>query len=223
MTTFRQAFAMSKEDVNAAVPSGTIDLLEYHLERTATGRNVDQPEVQLIPTPSADPADPLNWSMYRKVGCVFAVCFYSFVSNFTSSSLASAIPYLASPLAFNPPVSISNLTHLVAVSVLDLCRLESRCSDMVQVNVLLLGGSNLFWIPMANTIGRRPVVLISLLLLTLSSMWAGLAKSFDSLLAARVFMGAGGGAADALCPDVIGETFFVHQRGRAMVSLLPHA
>lgn len=54
-------------------------------------------------------------------------------------------------------------------------------------------------------------------------MWAGLAKSFDSLLAARLFMGIGGGPADAVAPDVVGEVFFVHQRGRAMVSAKAHA
>jgi len=74
---------------------------------------------------------------------------------------------------------------------------------------------------MANTFGRRPVVLIALLVLTLSCVWAGLATSFTSLLGARTIMGVGAGAADALCPDVIGEMFFVHQRGRAIVSCLP--
>jgi len=82
----------------------------------------------------------------------------------------------------------------------------------------MLGASNLWWVPLANTFGRRPVTLISLLLLTFSSMWAGLAKTYDSLLAARLFMGIGGGPADAVSPDVVGEIFFVHQRGRALVS-----
>ena len=118
MTTFRQAFALSKDEVDAATPPGTIDLLEYHLERTTSGRNVHQPSINLFPTPSLDPADPLNWSMSRKVGCSFAICCYSFVSNFTSSSIASAIPYLAAPIVFHPPVSIVNLTHLVAVSTM---------------------------------------------------------------------------------------------------------
>jgi len=84
----------------------------------------------------------------------------------------------------------------------------------------MLGASNLFWVPLANTFGRRPIVLIALLVLTLTSAWAGLAKTFGSLLAARTLMGVGAGAADALCPDVVGEMFFVHQRGRAMVRLL---
>lgn len=71
---------------------------------------------------------------------------------------------------------------------------------------------------MANTFGRGPVVLLSLLMLTLCSMWAGLAHNFESLLAARFFMGVGAAPADTVAPDVVGEVFFVHQRGRAMVS-----
>lgn len=84
----------------------------------------------------------------------------------------------------------------------------------------MLGASNLWWVPLANTFGRRPVTLVSLLILVFSSMWAGLATSFDSLLAARLFMGIGGGPADAVSPEVIGEIFFVHQRGRAMVCIV---
>jgi hypothetical protein len=49
-------------------------------------------------------------------------------------------------------------------------------------------------------------------------MWAGLTREFNNLLAARIFMGIGGSAADAVAPDVVGEVFFIHQRGRAMVS-----
>jgi MFS family permease len=82
----------------------------------------------------------------------------------------------------------------------------------------MLGASNLFWVPLSYIFGRRPVILLSLLLLALSSMWAGLSTSFNSLLAARLFMGIGGGPADAVAPDVVGEIFFVHQRGRVMVS-----
>lgn len=85
----------------------------------------------------------------------------------------------------------------------------------------MLGAANIWNVPLANTFGRRPVILVNLLLLTLSSMWAGLAKGFNSLLAARLFMGIGGSAADAVAPEVVGEVFFIHQRGRAMVSRVP--
>lgn len=58
-----------------------------------------------------------------------------------------------------------------------------------KVNVLMMGAANLWWVPLANIFGRRPIILGNILLLVLSCMWAGLAKSFGSLLAARVFMG----------------------------------
>lgn len=52
-----------------------------------------------------------------------------------------------------------------------------------------MGAANLWWVPLANIFGRRPIILGNILLLVLSCMWAGLAKSFGSLLAARVVMG----------------------------------
>lgn len=48
-------------------------------------------------------------------------------------------------------------------------------------------------------------------------MWCGLAKTYNSLLAARILQAFGGGAADTVAPAVVGDLFVVHQRGRAMV------
>jgi len=59
----------------------------------------------------------------------------------------------------------------------------------IQVNVLMMGAANIWWVPLSNIFGRRPIILGNLLLLVFCSMWAGLAKSFVSLLAARTFMG----------------------------------
>ncbi|KAL5115931.1 hypothetical protein ACEQ8H_006153 [Pleosporales sp. CAS-2024a] len=196
MTSLKAAFALSKDEVRNATPPGTSTLVE-HLEWQASQTSHD--EIRLVPQPSADPADPLNFPFWRKCAILAVMSLHPLVVNFTSASLASTLPiYAATPVFGLPPLSFSKLTHLVAV------------------NVIMLGASNLWWVPLANTFGRRPVILVSLLLLTLSSMWAGLATSFDSLLAARLFMGIGGGTADAVSPDVVGEIFFVHQRGRAM-------
>jgi MFS family permease len=170
-----------------------------HLELTASQQEHD--ELRLVPQPSTDPGDPLNFSWRRKLGILGCMSLLPFIVNFTSASISSALPAYASTSALGlPPRPFADLTQLLAV------------------NVLLLGASNLFWVPLANTFGRRPIILLSLLLLVFSSMWAGLATSFQSLVAARAFMGAGGGPADAVAPDVVGEIFFVHQRGRAMVS-----
>ncbi len=76
----------------------------------------------------------------------------------------------------------------------------------------------MWWVPLSNWMGRRPVLLIATLLMTLSSVWCAEAKTFDSLIAARIFQAAGGGAAETVAPALIGELYFIHERGRAMVS-----
>ncbi|KAH3948937.1 hypothetical protein HBI25_011080 [Parastagonospora nodorum] len=196
MTSLKGAFSLSKDEVRNAMPPGTSTLIE-HLEWTASQTSVD--EIRLVPQPSADPADPLNLPLWRKLAMLAVMSIHPFIVNFASSSIGSALPiYASTPIFGLPPKPFSELTYLIAV------------------NLIMLGASNLWWVPLANTFGRRPVTLVSLLLLIFSSMWAGLAKTFSSLLAARLFMGIGGGPADAVSPDVVGEIFFVHQRGRAM-------
>lgn len=100
------------------------------------------------------------------------------------------------------------------------CHPDANSQHSPQVNVLMFGAANIWWVPLSNVFGRRPVILFSLLILTACSVWAAEAKSFNSLLAARVFQGIGGATADTLCPGVIGEIFFRHERGRAMVGVL---
>lgn len=126
---------------------------------------------------------------------------FALVTNFASSGLAPALPIMQYQIL--PPPSLNVLVHLVAV------------------NVLLQGTSNIFWVPLSNTFGRRPILIISMLLGFLCTIWCGVAKSFGSLLAARVLSGAGYGTADTIAPDVVGDIFFVHERGRAMVSAAP--
>ncbi|KAL4876016.1 major facilitator superfamily domain-containing protein [Aspergillus karnatakaensis] len=198
MSGFRHAFSISKQQVQDAVPPGTVSL-SIHSHQILHGSSTKhEGELILYPQPSSDPADPLNWPVWRKSIVLLCMSVYAFLGNFTSSSIASAFPLYATPLAFNPPVGMGRLSHLIAV------------------NVLMMGAGNIWWVPLANTFGRRPITLINILLLTLCSMWAGLATTFESLLAARFFMGVGVGPADTIAPNVIGEIYFTHQRGKAM-------
>lgn len=125
---------------------------------------------------------------------------YAFVANFASSCVAPAIPIMIYQLAppHSPPLSTTKLTKLVAV------------------NVLMMGVSNIFWVPLANTFGRRPILITALVMGVFFSMWCGLADDFDSLLAARILQGLSCAPSDTIAPDVAGEVFFVHERGRAI-------
>ncbi|KEQ82771.1 MFS general substrate transporter [Aureobasidium pullulans EXF-150] len=206
MTQFRHAFSLDKQELNEMAPPGTVTLMDRELVRTNTGHHeVEENHIHLNPEPSPDPADPLNFSNTRKVMILAIMALYAFITNVSSSIISSALPTLVTAFMVmherGPPTGIiqfSTLTHLIAV------------------NNLFLGASNTWWVPLGNTFGRRPIILICLAILCASSVWAGEAKSFNSLLVARLFQGIGGGAADTLAPDVVGQIFFVHQRGRAM-------
>ena len=87
-----------------------------------------------------------------------------------------------------------------------------------QVSTLLLGTSNIFWVPLGNIFGRRPILIVSLIFLLLTSIWCGLATSFGSLLAARALQGAASGPVYTFAPEITGDVFFHHERGRAMVA-----
>ena len=77
----------------------------------------------------------------------------------------------------------------------------------------MLGAGNLFWVPLIRKIGRRPVYLVAIFLLMIFNIWSHEAKSFSSLLAARILSGFAAAAGDAPVPALIADMFFVHERG----------
>ncbi|EKJ74968.1 hypothetical protein FPSE_04860 [Fusarium pseudograminearum CS3096] len=150
-----------------------------------------------ISSPTDDPRDPLNFPTWNKIAALLVASLYAFVANYTAGVIAPAFQLW--PMIFpKDPRSLSELSKLMAI------------------NVLFLGAGNIWWVPLSNWMGRRPVLIIATLLLTFSTLWCGLATSYDSLLAARAFQGMGGAAADSVAPALVGDMFPVHQRGRAM-------
>lgn len=81
---------------------------------------------------------------------------------------------------------------------------------------LLQGMSNLFWMPLVVKYGRRPVYVISFSIYTAAAIWASVATSYGSELAARIIMGIGSGTGECLGPLTISDIFFLHERGTMM-------
>ena len=119
-------------------------------------------------------------------------------ANFGAAGVAPALQLLQFEML--PPQPFSKLSHLVAI------------------NVLLIGVSNIFWVPLADTFGRRGVLIAAMAVAVGASVWCGVEGTFDGLLGARAVQGVGFGPADSIAASVLGEVFFVHERGRAMVS-----
>jgi len=129
------------------------------------------------------------------------MALYGFTADYCSGVVAPALPILAHQIV--PPKTLPELSKLVSVSVtVRKPRTDGINSHILQVNVLMFGLANVIWVPLANIFGRRPILLTSLLVFTLTSMWCGLATSFDSLLAARAMQGLAGGTSYTIAPDV---------------------
>ncbi|KAJ3943622.1 uncharacterized protein N0V96_006551 [Colletotrichum fioriniae] len=129
--------------------------------------------VVLIPTPSPDPKDPLNLPTWHKYLIIFVVGSYSAIAVLVTSGLGAVFP---SVLKEYPPED------------------ATRATDLLTYPTLFMGIGNLFSMPLCVTIGRRPVFLISLVLLVLSGLCIAAGQS------------------EALAPFIIEEIHFLHER-----------
>lgn len=100
----------------------------------------EEKHIHLVPEPSADPADPLNWPLWRKLIILTLMGLYAILANTQSSFLATALPSMVTAFAkFSPNgpstglIPFSDLSHLIAV------------------NSLMLGASAVWWVPLSHS------------------------------------------------------------------------
>lgn len=147
----------------------------------------------LLPAPSNDPKDPLNWPMALKILVLIQVSLLSSLGGINTAMINPAYVPMAKEL------------HISTI----------RASYQTTVCIALAGVAPFLWVPLSNKYGRRPVLLGTTLLAFVSILGSAYAKTFNQLIAARVLNGLFP-AVFALGPAVVVDMFFVHQRGRAM-------
>jgi predicted MFS family arabinose efflux permease len=67
----------------------------------------------------------------------------------------------------------------------------TKLTDLIAWSVLSLGVASVLWMPAALCVGKRPIVLLTLLIFVAGSIWSFRAKTFNSLLGARVLASIG--------------------------------
>lgn len=90
---------------------------------------------------------------------------------------------------------------------------------LASLPVLIIGISNLIFVPMAISVGRRPVIIFSGVVAIIGCVWAGHSGSLGSHLGARSIQAIGAGTIESLIPFCIQDMVFVHQRNTWIVSL----
>ncbi|KAH6850644.1 major facilitator superfamily domain-containing protein [Chaetomium sp. MPI-CAGE-AT-0009] len=189
MPGWKFAFRLSREAVKAATPPGTVLLIEHSASLPENGQAVVR-----FPVPTADPADPLNWPQWRKVMCMVTVSYYAFVANYISSSVAPALALWEHSFPQDPR-SMQDLIQLVSF------------------NVLVLGLGNIIWVPLANIFGRRLILNLSTALLAIASGCGMGLTGYKMTMMVRILQGLGSSASETVTPAVVGDLFFVHERG----------
>ena len=149
---------------------------------------------QLDPIPDASDADPYNWPKRRRVINLALVVFHAMMATFTASSIQSAFVLISQ----NLNVSLQ------------------RASYLTSLQIAILGGAPLFWKPISNRYGRRPVFLISLICSLAGNIGCANSHSFASMAACRAIVAFFISPAAAIGSGVVQETFFKHERGAYM-------
>lgn len=85
--------------------------------------------------------------------------------------------------------------------------------NFIGVSILVLGFTNLIWVPFARGFGRRPMAIITTLITTASCIWRATAKDYNSFLGASILCGIGASPGETLGPVMIADVMFLHDRG----------
>ncbi|KAF8519538.1 MFS general substrate transporter [Gautieria morchelliformis] len=164
-----------------------------HLGEKLFDLKLDTNGLPLIPQPSDDPADPLNWPLKLKILVLVQVSFLAALGTLNTSIINPAYVPMAKDLGVSTIVA----------------------SYQTSVVIALNGIGPFIWNPLANVYGRRPIYLFTTLLGFASAVGCGFSKTFTNLLVSRVFNGLFP-IALSLGAASVTDMFFIHQRGRAM-------
>ena len=148
----------------------------------------------ILPMPSNDPSDPLNWNLKWKTITIVIQSIFVLFLQFPTLAIAPLSPVLQAQFG------VDNATT----------------SLFLGVTVITLGWANLVLIPCSNLYGRRSVCLATVLLVIASNIWQALATGKNSFFGARALGGFASAVTEAITVQTIVDVFFLHERGMYM-------
>ncbi|RVX73296.1 hypothetical protein B0A52_02938 [Exophiala mesophila] len=180
-----------EEELGTKIYPGTeimSDVGSHHFVKSGEGSSK-----VLVPQPSADPHDPLNWSPFWKTSAMTLSTLVSFAQGFGPLALPPMFPQLME--AFDTDLA-------GAVQFVGVC-------------ILVLGFSNFlcYRVPIQTSFGRRPVLIASTIVCVVSNIWRAVAKDYRSFMGACILNGIGAGPAETAQPTIIADIMFLHERG----------
>ncbi|KAJ5962293.1 hypothetical protein N7501_007234 [Penicillium viridicatum] len=154
----------------------------------------------LVPRPSTEPRDPLNWPITRKYVLLAVLCLASF---------SGAIAPLSGQLNLADQEKLYNKT-----------KLEESYANSAALAGMAAGP--FFFAPISHMLGRSSVIFWCVLLTLVCQIWGAVMTDPGNYIAyviSRLFAGFFGAVPTVLGPRIVTDMFFLHQRGRAFTAL----
>ncbi|KAJ7491991.1 MFS general substrate transporter [Mycena latifolia] len=191
-----QSSGKGVEDKVTVSVTGDLESQDVHvsLGKPEQSLKLDKTGLPLIPQPSDDASDPLNFPQWVKIAVLLQVSFLALLGPLNQA--------MVNP-AFVPLAAHFHVTTVVA-------------SYQTTIAIAFAGIGSFVWVPLANTYGRRPVLLFTILIAAASSLGSGKALTWSQLIATRVLNGLGTSSFFTLGAGMVSDCFFLHERGRAM-------
>lgn len=181
-----------KTDIN--VPGTTVLVGDINEIKFLGLKDKDDSEIILIPQPSSDPNDPLNWPEWRKRMHFYILVFFSLILAASSNFVGPIYTLLVEtyPTTYNQLNTGGALTFLALAFSCLVCQ------------------------PIATKFGRRPVYLFTTFLTIVSGIIFVGANSFGGYIGYSIVVGIAVGPIDSLIEVSITDIFFLHQHGKYM-------
>ncbi|KAI8146852.1 major facilitator superfamily domain-containing protein [Fennellomyces sp. T-0311] len=154
----------------------------------------DESQAQDDAPSSTDPGNPQNWSGSKKCFSVVVIFLNAFVGYFPTSIYMPAVDDLMS--YFNTSLTVMNGT--------------------IGGFILATAVGPLFWAPLSERIGRKPVYTISMVIFTVATVICGITNSLALFFTMRIIQGVSGSAGMTVNGGSVADMFPPHQRGRVM-------
>ena len=131
----------------------------------------------------------------QKVANLVLVAFHACMATFTAAAIVSSFISIAEDLG----VSVNQATYITSLQF------------------PILGCAPLFWRPLADRWGRRPVFLLSLICSMAGNIGCARSHTYSSMAACRAIVAFFISPAAAIGSGVVTEIFFRNQRAKYMV------
>jgi MFS family permease len=128
------------------------------------------------------------------VSNLILVAFHAMMSTFTAAAIIPAYEVIAADLGITVP----------------------KTSYLTSLQIAILGGAPLFWRPLSNRFGRRPIFLLSLVCSLVGNIGCAKSHSFAQMAACRAIVAFFISPAAAIGSAVVTESFFKKDRARYM-------